>query len=118
MICQEVMKMVRDNNRNSRGQFVRGNKCNTGGHFGGRKKILSLFDKICGDENNLKRLEIELQKAFDTDPLEFYRTYVFPLLPTKMIHEHENPNAELAATIQAVMFEHYHGNSEDGVQEN
>jgi len=79
--------------RNANGQFGKGYHPRRHGvdpdrnrNVGGRRRILMVFDRVVGEECHLGRLETEIRKRIsDVGMLEFYRTYVLPLLPKEMI---------------------------------
>ena len=49
--------------------------------FSGRMQALAVLDKVMGEEKNKAKLERFLQKEFDKAPVEFFKTFVMPLLP-------------------------------------
>ncbi len=49
--------------------------------FVGRIQALAVLDKVMGEERNKEKLQKFLQKAFDKDPVGFFKDFVMPLLP-------------------------------------
>lgn len=53
--------------------------------IGGRKRILTLFDRIIGEEGHMQALEVEIRKCIDQKGmLYFYQTYILPLIPKEL----------------------------------
>lgn len=53
--------------------------------IGGRKRILSLFDRIIGENGHMEALEVEIRKCIDQKGmLYFYQTYILPLIPKEL----------------------------------
>lgn len=52
----------------------------------GRRRVLSVFDRIVGEEGHLELLELEIRKYIqDHGMLAFYQHYIFPLTPKEMV---------------------------------
>lgn len=49
--------------------------------FSGRMQALAVLDRVMGKDKNKAKLERYLQKEFDKAPVEFFKTFVMPLLP-------------------------------------
>ena len=64
-------------------QFKIGNPGGPGRPKGGRRVTLDKLDEMLAKAENLKTFEKALQEGFDKNPLSFWKTYVFPLLPQK-----------------------------------
>lgn len=55
------------------------------GSVGGRLTALARLDVMLNKAKNLKRLDRFLQKAFDKDPIKFFKDFVMPLVPRNQI---------------------------------
>ncbi len=83
---------IPNNVRNSDGTFKPGFNARAFGvnpnppKQSGRRRILSLFDRIVGEEAHLDLLELEIRKYIESQGmLAFYQHYVFPLIPKEMV---------------------------------
>ena len=75
------------------------------GSLSGRSKALSELDKMLSRPKNAKRLREAMQTAFDLDPLDFFRRFVLPLMPKKLLVENSSANPP-NDTIMGVPTEH------------
>ena len=73
---------MRDNTKNL-GEFAISG--GPGRPRGGRRLTLEKLDEMLAKAGNLEKFEEALQEGFDKDPLGFWKTYVFPLLPQKLV---------------------------------
>ena len=76
--------MAENTDRNSDGQFVKGNNCSRG-PYGGRKLALQALDAILGKDENVEALRTALQTALTADPQAFFNMYVIPFAPKAAI---------------------------------
>ena len=77
------------------GSFKKGCKAGPGrpkGSVGGRAAALARLDVMLAKDKNLKKLDRELQKAFDAGPIAFFQDIVMPLIPRSQIIKMEGDN--------------------------
>ncbi len=94
-------------------QFKVGNPGGPGRPKGGRRATIDKLDDMLAKAENLKTFEKALQEGFDKNPLSFWKTYVFPLLPQKSAltdpSEEENESQltpeEIGRRVRALLLE-------------
>jgi hypothetical protein len=70
--------MSKDNTKNLGEYAVNGGP---GRPKGGRRVALDLLDNMLADAGNQEIFKSAIQREFEAKPLEFFRTYVMPLMP-------------------------------------
>ncbi len=86
-------------------QFKVGNPGGPGRPKGGRRVTIDKLDDMLAKAENLKTFEKALQEGFDKNPLSFWRTYVFPLLPKNQhLTEPSEEESECQLTPEEIGF--------------